>query len=101
MPQKIQFIPLLYIFMISLRRKTRKERFAHYDRKEKVFLMEEKRATFLKQYGYPRRKSAEKKGVSRPRLDPFFFFLTMYLIGRQEEIKSCLLVVNLFIRGFV
>ena len=71
--------------MISLRRKTRKERFAHYDRKEKVFLMEEKRATFLKKCGYPRRKSAEKRGAQALGLDPFFF-LTMYLIGRQEEL---------------
>ena len=100
MPQKIQFIPLLYIFMISLRRKTRKERFAHYDRKEKVFLMEEKRATFLKQYGYPRRKRA-KKGFLIEGLTRFFFFLIMYLIGRQEEMKCCLLYVDLFIRGFV
>ena len=75
--------------------------FVHYDRKEKVFLMEEKRTTFLKQYGYPRRKRAKKEGGSRPRLDPFFFFLTMYLIGRQEELKRRLLAVNLFIRGFV
>jgi len=72
------------------------------EEKEKVvFLLKKKRATFLKQCGYPCRKSAEKEGVSRRGLDPFFFFLTMYLIGRQEELKCCLLAVNLFIRGFV
>ncbi|MBQ9970917.1 MAG: hypothetical protein IJP25_02135 [Elusimicrobiaceae bacterium] len=70
--------------------------------KEKVvFLLKKKRETFLKQCGYPCRKSAEKEGVSRPRLDPFFFFLTICLIGRQEELKCCLLAENLFIRGFV
>lgn len=61
--------------------------------------MEEKRATFLKQYGYPRRKRAKKgflaQGLTR------VFFLTMYIIGRQEELKRRLLAVNLFIRGFV
>jgi len=54
--------------------------------KKSCFLIEEKRAIFLKQYGYPRRKRAKKEGVSRPRLDPFFFFLTIDLIGRQEEL---------------
>ena len=46
-------------------------------------------------------RARKKEGVSRPRLDPCFFFLTMYLIGRQEELKRRLLAVNLFIRGFV
>ena len=63
--------------------------------------MEEKRATFLKQYGYPCRKSTEKKGFLAQGLTRVFFFLTMYLIGRQEELKRRLLAVNLFIRGFV
>ena len=63
--------------------------------------MEEKRATFLKQYGYPRRKRAKKEGVSRPRLDPFFFFLTMYLIGWQKKLCGRSLAENQFIRGFV
>jgi hypothetical protein len=42
-----------------------------------------------------------KEGVSRRGLDPFFFFLTMYLIGGKEELSCCLFAVNSFIRGFV
>ena len=55
--------------------------------KEKVvFLLKKKRATFLKQCGYPCQKSAEKKGFLAQGLTRFFFFLTMCLIGRQEEL---------------
>jgi hypothetical protein len=43
----------------------------------------------------------EKRGAQALGLDPFFFFLTIVLIGRQEELKCCLFAVNLFIRGFV
>jgi len=68
---------------------------------EKVFLIEEKRATFLKQCGSLRRKRAEKRGAQALGLDPVFFFLTIVLIGRQEELKCCLFAENLFIRGFV
>ena len=70
--------------------------------RKSCFLIEEKRATFLKQCGSLRRKRAEKRGAQALGLDPFlFFFLTIVLIGRQEELKCCLLAENLFIRGFV
>ena len=70
-------------------------------KRKSCFLIEEKRATFLKQCGSLRRKRAEKRGAQALGLDPFFFFLTIVLIGRQEELKYCLLAENLFIRGFV
>ena len=69
-------------------------------KRKSCFLIEEKRATFLKQCGYPRRKRAEKEAFLSQGLTRFFF-LTMYLIGRQKELKCCLLAENLFIRGFV
>jgi hypothetical protein len=40
-----------------------------------------------------------KRKRKMKRLDPFF--VTMYLIGRQEELKCCLFAENQFIRGFV
>ena len=54
--------------------------------RKSCFLIEEKRATFLKQCGYPCRKITEKKGFLAQGLTRFFFFLTMYLNGRQEEL---------------
>jgi len=43
---------------------------------------------------------AVKEGVCRRGLDPFFFFLTMYLIGRQKELKCCLLAEKLIYKRF-
>ena len=42
--------------------------------RKSCFLIEEKRATFLKQCGSLRRKRAEKRGAQALGLDPFLFF---------------------------
>jgi len=60
--------------MISLRKKTRKERFAHYDRKEKVFFNGRKKSNISKTVWLLSLKEGGKEGVCRPRLDPFFFY---------------------------
>jgi len=44
-------------------------------KRKSCFLIEEKRATFLKQCGYPRRKRAEKEAFLAQGLTRFFFFL--------------------------